>query len=105
MEHETFLNQPAGKQGFGWYMHLTEPQEVSRLDIKVRQSGGHAQIFANSTATQPNQGQPLADFSFDPSGTTHVTLKAPVKTQDLVIWVPMDGMPGNTLHFSSVSVY
>ena len=105
VEHETFLNQPAGKQGFGWYMHLTEPQEVSRLDIKVRQSGGHAQIFANSTATQPNQGQPLADFSFDPSGTTHVTLKAPVKTQDLVIWVPMDGMPGNTLHFSSVSVY
>ncbi|WP_339350894.1 murein biosynthesis integral membrane protein MurJ [Bifidobacterium indicum] len=105
VDRQTFLNKPAGLPGFGWYVHLTEPREVSRLDIAIPQSGGHAQIFANATATQPTQGQALADFSFDPSGTTHVTLREPVTTQDLVIWVPMDGMPGNTLHFSSVTVY
>lgn len=104
-DRQIFLNKPAGLQGFGWYVHLTEPREVSRLEISIPQSGGHAQIFANSTATQPNQGQALADFSFDPSGTTQVTLPTPVTTQDLVIWVPMDGMPGNTLHFNSVKVY
>ena len=102
---QLFLNKPAGLQGYGWYMHLTKPEEVSRLTIVAPQSGGHAQIYANSTAAQPNQGQPLADFSFDASGTTQVTLREPVTTQDLVIWVPMDGMPGNTLRFTSVQVF
>ena len=102
---QLFLNKPAGLQGYGWYMHLTKPEEVSRLTIVAPQSGGHAQIYANSTAAQPNQGQPLADFSFNASGTTQVTLREPVTTQDLVIWVPMDGMPGNTLRFTSVQVF
>ncbi|MBH9981001.1 MULTISPECIES: lipid II flippase MurJ [Bifidobacterium] len=102
---QLFLNKPAGLQGYGWYMHLTKPEEVSRLTIVAPQSGGHAQIYANSTAAQPNQGQPLADFSFDASGTTQVTLREPATTQDLVIWVPMDGMPGNTLRFTSVQVF
>ncbi|WP_445342104.1 lipid II flippase MurJ [Bifidobacterium sp. ESL0827] len=102
---QLFLNKPAGLQGYGWYMHLTQPEEVSRLTIVAPQSGGHAQIYANSTAAQPNQGQPLADFSFDASGTTQVTLREPVTTQDLVVWVPMDGMPGNTLRFTSVQAF
>ena len=102
---QRFLNKPAGLQGYGWYMHLTKPEEVSRLIIVAPQSGGHAQIYANSTAAQPNQGQPLADFSFDPSGTTQVTLREPVTTQDLVVWVPMDGMPGDTLRFTSVQAF
>ncbi|PKV08264.1 murein biosynthesis integral membrane protein MurJ [Bifidobacterium asteroides] len=104
-DRQLFLNKPAGLQGFGWYMHLTKPEEVSRLTIVMPQSGGHAQIYANSTAAQPNQGQPLADFSFDPSGTTQVTLREPVTTQDLVVWVPMDGMPGNSLRFTSVQAF
>ena len=104
-DRQLFLNKPAGLQGYGWYMHLTKPEEVSRLTIVAPQSGGHAQIYANSTAAQPNQGQPLADFSFDPSGTTQVTLHEPVTTQDLVVWVPMDGMPGNTLRFTSVQAF
>ena len=102
---QLFLNKPAGLQGYGWYMHLTQPEEVSRLTIVAPQSGGHAQVYANSTAAQPNQGQPLADFSFDASGTTQVTLREPVTTQDLVVWVPMDGMPGNSLRFTSVQAF
>ncbi len=105
ISRQLFLNKPAGLQGYGWYMHLTQPEEVSRLTIVAPQSGGHAQIYANSTAAQPNQGQPLADFSFDASGTTQVTLREPVTTQDLVVWVPMDGMPGNTLRFTSVQAF
>ena len=105
ISRQLFLNKPAGLQGYGWYMHLTQPEEVSRLTIVAPQSGGHAQIYANSTAAQPNQGQPLADFSFDASGTTQVTLREPVMTQDLVVWVPMDGMPGNTLRFTSVQAF
>ena len=102
---QLFLNKPAGLQGYGWYMHLTQPEEVSRLTIVAPQSGGHAQVYANSTAAQPNQGQPLADFSFDASGTTQVTLREAVTTQDLVVWVPMDGMPGNSLRFTSVQAF
>lgn len=102
---QLFLNKPAGLQGYGWYMHLTQPEEVSRLTIVAPQSGGHAQVYANSTAAQPNQGQPLADFSFDASGTTQVTLREPVTTQDLVVWVPIDGMPGNSLRFTSVQAF
>ena len=102
---QLFLNKPAGLQGYGWYMHLTQPEEVSRLTIVAPQSGGHAQVYANSTAAQPNQGQPLADFSFDASGTTQVSLREPVTTQDLVVWVPMDGMPGGRLRFTSVQAF
>lgn len=102
---QTFLNQPAGLQGRGWYVHLTEPQQVTRLVISIRQSGGQGQIYANSTASSPNQGDPVAQFAFDASGTTTVTLSKPVSTQDLVVWVPLDTTPSGGLYFNSVQVF
>lgn len=102
---QTFLSQPAGLAGRGWYVHLTQPQQVSRLVISIRQSGGQGQIFVNSTAGAPNQGDPVAQFTFDPSGTTTVTLPSPVSTQDLVVWVPLDSTPSGGLYFNSVKVY
>ncbi|KFI40773.1 putative integral membrane protein MviN [Bifidobacterium actinocoloniiforme DSM 22766] len=103
---QTFLSHPAGQPGFAWYVHLDAPHEVSRVEVSIRQQGGHAQIFANASASQPTPGQSLADFSFDPSGVSRVTLTKPVTTQDLIIWVPQDGLPaGGTLHFNEVKVY
>jgi putative peptidoglycan lipid II flippase len=102
---QTYLSQPAGLSGRGWYVHLTQPQSVSRLVISIRQSGGQGQVYANSTASSPNQGTPVAQFSFDASGTTTVKFSSPVSTQDLVIWVPLDTTPSGGLYFNSVQVY
>lgn len=103
--NEIFLSRPGGLQGYGMYIHLKDPQLVSRVEMGMPIGGGHAQIFVDSTPGQPNQGEPQADFSFDPSGTTKVTLHTPKTTQDLVIWVPVDGLPGNHLRFNTIRVY
>ncbi|MFT8530664.1 MAG: murein biosynthesis integral membrane protein MurJ [Bifidobacterium aquikefiri] len=102
---ETYINQPGGLQGRGWYIHLTQAEKVSRLVISIRQSGGQGQIYANSTSTAPNQGSPVAQFTFDASGTTEVKLATPVTTQDLVVWVPLTSTPSGGLFFNSVKVY
>lgn len=78
---------------------------MSRLVISIRQSGGQGQIYANSTSTAPNQGSPVAQFTFDASGTTEVKLATPVTTQDLVVWVPLTSTPSGGLFFNSVKVY
>lgn len=102
---ETYINQPSGYEGRGWYIHLTQAEKVSRIVISIRQSGGQGQIYANSTATSPTQGTAIAQFSFDSSGTTEVKLSTPVTTQDLVVWVPLTTTPSSGLYFNSVKVY
>ncbi|RBP99675.1 lipid II flippase MurJ [Bifidobacterium xylocopae] len=103
---QTFLSHPAGQSGYAWYVRLDAPHEVSRLEVSIRQQGGHGQVYANATGSTPTAGGSLADFSFDPSGVTKVMLKKPVTTQDLIIWVPQDGLPeGGTLHFNGVQAF
>ncbi|WP_369344302.1 lipid II flippase MurJ [Bifidobacterium aquikefiricola] len=102
---ETYVNQPGGLQGRGWYIHLTQAERVSRLVISIRQSGGQGQIYVNSTPTSPNQGSPVAQFTFDASGTTEVKLATPVSTQDVMVWVPLTSTPSGGLFFNSVKVY
>lgn len=102
---ETYINQPNGLSGRGWYVHLTQSEKVSRLVISIRQSGGQGEVYVNSTATSPNQGDAVAKFTFDASGTTEVKLSSPVTTQDLVVWVPLTSTPSGGLYFNSVKVY
>lgn len=103
---QLFMNHPAGLDGVSWYVHLDAPHDVSRVVISIRQHSGQGQIFANATGSQPTPGTAVAQFAFDPSGTTEVRLQHPIHTQDLVIWVPTSALPQEgTLHFNNVTVY
>ena len=99
-----FLSYPAQQPGYGYYIHLTEPQTVYRFVISIRSSGGHAYLLAN-TKNDPTEGTKVAEFSFDESGTTDVKLKKIVKAQDFMLWVPKDSMPNNSLYINSVKLY
>ena len=35
-----FLDRPAGQQGYGYYLHLTNKENVDRLVVKIQSSGG-----------------------------------------------------------------
>ena len=99
-----FLSFPAQQPGYGYYIHLTEPQAVYRFVISIRTSGGHAYLLAN-TKNDPTKGTQVAEFTFDESGTTDVKLTKIVKSQDFMLWVPKDSMPKNSLYINSVKLY
>lgn len=99
-----FLSFPAQQPGYGYYIHLTEPQSVYRFVISIRSAGGHAYLLAN-TKDDPTKGTQVADFTFDQSGTTDVKLTKIVKSQDYMLWVPKDTMPNNSLYINSVKLY
>ncbi|WP_206603404.1 murein biosynthesis integral membrane protein MurJ [Bifidobacterium catulorum] len=94
-----------GQGGRGWYIRLTSAQDVSRLEISIRQSGGKAAVYAGATSANPTGGTKVAEFSFAAGGTTEVKLQKAVKAQDLVIWVPTDTTPEGGLYFNSVQVF
>ncbi|MBW3088660.1 oligosaccharide flippase family protein [Bifidobacterium sp. 82T24] len=94
-----------GQGGRGWYVRLASAQDVSRLEISIRQSGGKAAVYAGATSANPTGGTKVAEFSFAAGGTTEVKLSKTVKAQDLVIWVPTDTTPEGGLYFNSVQVY
>lgn len=99
-----FLSFPAQQNGYGYYIHLTEPQTVYRFVVSIRSSGGHAYLLAD-TKDDPTKGTQVAEFTFDESGTTDVKLKKIVKSQDFMMWVPKDDMPNNSLYINSVKLY
>lgn len=99
-----FLSFPANQAGYGYYIHLTEPQTVYRFVVSIRSSGGHAYLLAD-TKDDPTKGTQVAEFTFDESGTTDVKLKKIVKSQDFMLWVPKDSMPKNSLYINSVKLY
>lgn len=47
----------------------------------------------------------MAEFTFADGGTTEVKFTKPVDTQDIVMWVPMDSLPGNQLFIDSVQAF
>lgn len=101
---QKFLNEPNGQQGYGYYLHLSQQEEVSRVVITIRSSGGTGYIRVN-TAGDPTQGEQVAQFTFAESGTTDVVFDKAVKTQDIVLWVPIDSLPGNQLYIESMKAY
>ena len=71
---------------------------------KRRASGGEAYLRAN-TSSNPTQGQQVAEFTFEASGTTTVMFTKPVTAQDFLLWVPMDSLPNNQLYIDSVQLF
>lgn len=104
IDKQEFLTRPGGQDGFGYYMHLSEPESVYRFVVSIRSSGGTGYLYANTTA-DPTQGEQVAQFSFDASGTTEVKLTKTVKSQDFLMWVPRDSLPGNQLYINKVELY
>ena len=104
IDKQEFLTKPGGQDGYGYYMHLSEPESVYRFVVSIRSSGGTGYLYANTTA-DPTQGEQVAQFSFDASGTTDVKLTKTVKSQDFLMWVPRDSLPGNQLYIKSVQLY
>ncbi|WP_067779709.1 murein biosynthesis integral membrane protein MurJ [Actinomyces vulturis] len=74
----------AYKGGIGLALNLTEPHEVSSIEMTGTGSGGNVQIRA-TTANDPEGGTLLAEGPFTP-GTTTFTF-TPTTTQSVVIWV------------------
>jgi putative peptidoglycan lipid II flippase len=104
IDKQEFLTNPGGQRGYAYYMHLSQPQDAYRFVVKIRSSGGTAYLRAN-TANNPTQGQQVAQFSFDASGTTNVKFTKSVNAQDFLLWVPADSLPGNQLYIDSVQLF
>ena len=98
------ITKPAGQQGLSYYMHLSEPHTAYRMVVQNRTSGGTAYIRVNTTG-DPNAGEQVAQFSFDPSGTTEIKFDRLVQTQDVIIWMPYSTIPNGGVYFSSVQVF
>lgn len=101
-----FLNKPNGQNGYGLAITFSQKVTVSKLNIGMRDSGGTAYIYADADQTNPINGYALAKFSFDPSGSTMVTLSRPVQTDRIVIWVPANSLPtSHYLYFTHLMAY
>lgn len=101
---QQFLDYTANHRGYGYYMHLAQPQEAYRFVVSIRSSGGHGYLIANSK-NDPSAGDKVADFTFDASGVTDVKFKKPITAQDFILWVPEDSMPQNSLYINYVKIY
>ncbi|MCO6559216.1 MAG: hypothetical protein J6575_07415 [Bifidobacterium sp.] len=104
IDKQEFYQSPAGQDGLAYYMHISQPATVTRFVVQIRTSGGTGYLIANS-AQDPNAGQRVAQFTFDQSGTTEVKLQKPVKSQDFLLWVPMDSLPNHSLYINHVAMY
>ena len=104
IDNRQFLSNPDGQQGYGYYVHLSQPQKAYRMVIKIRSSGGQGYIRVNAT-NSPSQGEQVAQFKFDASGTTDIKFDKAVETQDIMLWVPLDSLPGNQLYIESIQVF
>lgn len=58
-----------------------------------------------NTNGDPNAGEQVAEFTFAEGGTTEVKLDKSVNTQDIVMWVPIDSLPGNQLYINSMQAF
>jgi putative peptidoglycan lipid II flippase len=104
ISNTSVIRNVSGLKGIGIHVHLSKAQPVQRVQITARTGGGKASLYANSTATNPNNGDSLADFSFKEGGkVTQVTLAQPVTTQDLVIWVSQQ--PTSGFFYTAIKVY
>ena len=101
---QQFLENTGNQRGYGYYMHLTQPQEAYRFVVSIRSSGGHGYVIANSK-NDPSAGDKVADFTFDASGVTDVKFKKPITAQDFILWVPEGSIPQNGLYINYVKIY
>ena len=62
IDNRQFLSNPDGQQGYGYYVHLSQPQKAYRMVIKIRSSGGQGYIRVNAT-NSPSQGEQVRSSS------------------------------------------
>ncbi|MBO6021172.1 MAG: oligosaccharide flippase family protein [Aeriscardovia sp.] len=91
-----------GKTGLGIYIELESPQKVHEVEISTPQSGGKAEIFTDSTISNPQNGTAAASFSFV-SGSNKIALSQVRITQDLVVWISQ--IPTGGFEYDSVQVF
>ena len=91
-----------GESGLGIYIELAAPQKVHEVEISTPQSGGKAEIFADSTESNPQNGASAASFSFV-SGANKIALSQVRLTQNLVIWISQ--IPAGGFEYNSVQVF
>ncbi|MBW3093737.1 hypothetical protein KIH79_12625, partial [Bifidobacterium sp. 82T10] len=101
---QNFQTNPGGQNGFAFSLHLDQPHKVYRMTITITSSGGTGYVRANTTG-DPTKGEEVAKFSFAEGGTTEVKFDKVVTAQDLILWVPMDSMPGNQLYIQKVELF
>ena len=92
-----------GEAGLGIYIELESPQKVHEVEISTVQSGGKAEIYANSTESDPQNGQSLASFSFASGTPTKAALSHVTDTQNLVVWISQ--IPSDGFEYNSVQVF
>lgn len=102
IERQTFLDLPEF-DGYCYAVHLAQPQDVYRMTITIRSSGGKGYVRAN--ATDPNAGEQVAEFTFADGGTTDVTFTKSVHTQDLLLWVPSESLPQGQLYIDQIQFF
>ena len=101
-----FVSNPNGLEGYAFPVTLSQEEPVSRIVISSPSSGGTLSIYANSDASNPQNGAAVGSASFDSSGTTTVTLTKTTNMSKFVIWVGSSDMPTNgTLRINNVTAY
>lgn len=99
-----FLTNPGGQSGYAYHLHFGEATDVYRLVVNASAAGGHATIRANTTG-DPTQGEQVADFSFAEGGVSDIKFDKIVNTQDVILWIPSDGLPAGGIYLNSVQAY
>lgn len=102
IQSQTFLDSQASN-GYGYAVHLAQPQDVYRMVITIRSSGGHGYVRVNTS--DPNAGEQVADFTFAEGGTTEVMFDKLVHTQDILVWVPTEDLPQNQLYIDDIQFF
>lgn len=102
IQSESFINAPSAN-GYGYAVHLAQPQDVYRMVITIRSSGGRGYVKVNTT--DPNAGEQVAEFTFAEGGTTEVMFDTMVNTQDILLWVPTEDLPQNQLYIDEIQFF
>ena len=102
IQSESFINAPSAN-GYGYAVHLTQSQDIYRMVITIRSSGGRGYVKVNTT--DPNAGEQVAEFTFAEGGTTEVMFDKMVNTQDILLWVPTEDLPKNQLYIDEIQFF
>lgn len=102
IQSESFIDASSAN-GYGYAVHLAQPQDVYRMVITIRSSGGRGYVKVNTT--DPNAGEQVAEFTFAEGDTTEVMFDTMVNTQDILLWVPTEDLPQNQLYIDEIQFF
>lgn len=99
-----FRSATTSGTAFGIYIRLAQASDVQRVEVTMRTDlQADAQVYANSTPQNPNNGDAVSRGTFQDAGKkTTFTFNKDTQTQDIVIWMPT--MRGSC-SWSSIQVF